>query len=633
MKNIVSARNCCLAMAIAMMIGIVSCDDNNTPPVEKPETLITNKTPTIYLAGDSTVKTYNDSQYIGGWGQYLGYFLSDGVTVVNAANGGRSSRSFINEGRLYNIKNNTYSFSENDRKSIEDVIKAGDFLFIQFGHNDDDTNKGTYSTLFDRMVPLGTPDSKGVYPVTAPSDEAKMENTYLPQEYIDHNSQENVTNAYSTIKTYGDTYFSYDCGGTYKWYLKQYIDFAREKGAIPVLVTPVARVAFNSDGTLRDGAGRHGDNFAYVEAVRQLAKEEDCLLIDNFAYTKTLVETATKDYADFLMALVPNDLTGKWPTGYDNAYNNPDAGFQKIEATHYNKYGAYLTAAYVADSIISSKTKRETHQNDSEYFTFANHVRRIPSTYIDPSNRISKTKIAALEGLYTNVNATNPNRTYPDPAAVVAKINEVCTGTVTGENYLQYQEKCNKALVLYNGLNYDDRSAVTNYSTLTQYIAEVEKQITAHRPTPTSTVVFNASDVATGTITSTVTSGDFKIVGASGKAITVSATSTKFEVNGESITTTNGVSMGGGAAFGTSRYIEFTTTGACTVTVVAKSSGGDNRTVNLVSAAATSKVITTFAANTGVSVTSQNLTEARTYQIGSAGSGIWIYYVLIEYFD
>ena len=597
-------------------------------------TLPTDKTPTIYLAGDSTVKTYNESQYIGGWGQYLNYFLSNDVTVVNAANGGRSSRSFINEGRLYNIENNTYSFSENNRKSIEDVIKAGDFLFIQFGHNDDDTNKGTYSTLYDRMVPLGTPDGDGIYPVTAPSDEAKMANTYLPQEYIDHNSQDNVTKAYNTIKTYGDTYFSYDCGGTYKWYLKQYIDFARGKGAIPVLVTPVARVAFNNDGTLRDGPGRHGDNFAYVQAVRQLAQEEDCLLIDNFAYTKTLVETATKNYADFLMALVPNDMTGAWPTGYDNAYNNTDAGFQKIEATHYNKYGAYLTAAYVADSILSSISDKETHQSDGEYFTFADYVLKTPAAYVDPSNRISKTKVAALEGLYTRVNATNPDRTYPDPAVVVAKINEVCTGTVDGDNYLEYQEKCDEALALYNGLNYDDRSAVSNYSKLTQYIAAVEAQIKAHRPVATSTVVFNASNVATGTITSTITSGDFKIVGADGKAITVSAVSTTFEVNGENITTSKGLSMGGAATFGSSRYIEFTTTKACTVTVVAKSgSATDDRTVNLVSAANTSKVITTFAANAGVSVTSQDLTAAGTYQIGSAGSGVWIYYILIEYFD
>ena len=636
----------CLAMAVAMVFGIVGCNDNDNdgnngkddgndaPGTTQGSTwLPTNKTPTIYLAGDSTVKTYNEAQYIGGWGQYLNYFLSDEVTVANAANGGRSSRSFINEGRLYNIENNTYSFSENNRKSIEDVIKAGDFLFIQFGHNDDDTNKGTYSTLYDRMVPLGTPDENGVYPVTAPSDEAKMANTYLPQEYIDHNSQDNVTKAYNTIKTYGDTYFSYDCGGTYKWYLKQYVDFARSKDAIPVLVTPVARVAFNSDGTLKGGAGRHGDNFAYVQAVRQLAKEEDCLLIDNFAYTKNLVETATNAYADYLMAIVPNDLTGTWPTDYDNTYNNVSAGFQKIEATHYNKYGAYLTAAHVADSILSSVADKETHKNDGEYFTFASHVLKTPSTYIDPSNRISKTKVTALESLYANVNATNPDRTYPDPAAVVAKITEVCTGTVTGENYLEYQEKCNAALALYNGLNYDDRGAVTNYATLTQYIAEVEKQVAAHRPVATSTVVFDASDVATGEITSTVTSGDFKIVGASGKAINVTATQNTFEINGNNITTTNGLSMGGSATFGTSRYIEFTTTKACTVTVVAKSSGSDDRTVNLVSAAATGKVLTTFEAKAGVSVTSQNLTEAGTYQIGSSNKGIWIYYVLIEYFD
>ena len=59
----------------------------------------TNKPTTIYLAGDSTVKTYENEQYIAGWGQYLDLFLGDDVKVVNAAQGGRSSRSFINEGR------------------------------------------------------------------------------------------------------------------------------------------------------------------------------------------------------------------------------------------------------------------------------------------------------------------------------------------------------------------------------------------------------------------------------------------------------------------------------------------------------------------------------------------------------
>ena len=117
-------------------------------PTPTPEPTLTpenpntgDKTPTIYLAGDSTVKTYEDSQYIGGWGQFFDTFLNENIEVINCAQGGRSARSFINEGRLININDSEfkYSFSQNDGKSIEDCIKSGDYLFIQFGHNDDDT--------------------------------------------------------------------------------------------------------------------------------------------------------------------------------------------------------------------------------------------------------------------------------------------------------------------------------------------------------------------------------------------------------------------------------------------------------------------------------------------------------------
>ena len=74
---------------------------------------------------------------------------------------------------------------------------------------------------------------------------------------------------------YGDSFYSYDCGGTYKWYLTQYIETAREVGAIPVLVTPVSRLYYTNDGTIKP----HHDstdtttgtlvteNNAYVEAV------------------------------------------------------------------------------------------------------------------------------------------------------------------------------------------------------------------------------------------------------------------------------------------------------------------------------------------------------------------------------
>jgi lysophospholipase L1-like esterase len=78
----------------------------------------------IVIIGDSTVMTYDSARYYpqAGWGQMLGYFFKRGaVTIDNKAIGGRSSRSFYEEGRW---------------AGIVPTLKAGDFVFIQFGHND-----------------------------------------------------------------------------------------------------------------------------------------------------------------------------------------------------------------------------------------------------------------------------------------------------------------------------------------------------------------------------------------------------------------------------------------------------------------------------------------------------------------
>ena len=81
----------------------------------------------IFIAGDSTAQTYREDRdgLIKGWGQMLPLFLSDKVKVENRAIGGRSTKSFIAEGRW--------------EKLIADV-KPGDYVFIQFGHNDASTN-------------------------------------------------------------------------------------------------------------------------------------------------------------------------------------------------------------------------------------------------------------------------------------------------------------------------------------------------------------------------------------------------------------------------------------------------------------------------------------------------------------
>jgi len=79
-------------------------------------------TPTIYLASDSTVQTYGAAQAPQqGWGQRIAEFFTADVKFVNKAIGGRSSKSFIDEGRL---------------DEIVGLLAPGDYLFAQWGIND-----------------------------------------------------------------------------------------------------------------------------------------------------------------------------------------------------------------------------------------------------------------------------------------------------------------------------------------------------------------------------------------------------------------------------------------------------------------------------------------------------------------
>ena len=585
------------------------------------------KTPTIYLAGDSTVKTYEDDQYIAGWGQYLSFFFDEEIKVVNAAHGGRSSRSFINEGRLYNIDDPDYSykFSQNGGRSIEDCIKEGDFLFIQFGHNDDASKLSNYSTIFDRMVPLGEPDANGIYPTTPAT---KISTDTLPDEYISAATDAEEANALAEIAKYGSEYYAYNSGGTYKWYLKQYIDFARSVGAIPVLVTPVARVKF-SGSEIIGGAGLHGANFAYVQAVRQLAEEENCLLIDLFAESKTILETATKEYANYLMALKPNDLTGTWPAGYDGAYGNTDAGYTGIEATHYNKYGAFLQAAKVVELLQMTGYKEVAN---GEYFNFTGHILDNPKEFIDPSNLMSKSTVASIEDLFSVIDVTNPNRTYADPNEVVNMIDDLAAlGSVTAENHLELLEICEEIRAKYDALNVDDIGLVINLSVLEQYEKDITDMIIACRPDPIKTVIFNADTLGQESYTSAVVENGFTIVGTADKKMDKKSAKVTFTYASETYTTTYGLSVGGSAKFGSYRYVSFNVEGPCTVTIAVKSSGTDARVLNIVNSG--NAVVGSYEAGTSVTVSSVDITEAGTYSVGSAGSGMYIFAIIIEYFE
>lgn len=78
---------------------------------------------TVFIAGDSTAQTYTQERhgYIRGWGQMLPLYLTDDVQVINHAMGGRSTKSFIAEGRW---------------EKLLAQVQKGDYVFIQFGHND-----------------------------------------------------------------------------------------------------------------------------------------------------------------------------------------------------------------------------------------------------------------------------------------------------------------------------------------------------------------------------------------------------------------------------------------------------------------------------------------------------------------
>lgn len=209
---------------------------------------------TLFLAGDSTVTDQEEGGYpYAGWGQMLQMFFKHDVAVSNHAMSGRSSKSFMNEARL---------------DAIWNEIKPQDFLFIQFGHNDQKPGEGRFA----------------------------------------------------------------DPATTYPENLKRYIDGARERDAIPVLVTSVHRRYYEADGTLRD---THGD---YLSAVRKLAAEESVPLIDLADKTKALFEQ-----------LGPEGTKNLFMWGAPGEFMNFPAGVE--DNTHFQERGGIEIAKLVVEEI------------------------------------------------------------------------------------------------------------------------------------------------------------------------------------------------------------------------------------------------------------------------------------------
>ena len=186
---------------------------------------------TVHYIGDSTVARNNIHSYPQtGMSQGLGLYLKEAVTVRSYAKNGRSTKSFLDEGRF---------------AAVEQAMKPGDFLFIQFGHNDEKDDPARHTD----------PD------------------TTFPQNLL------------------------------------LFIRAARERGAKPVLVTPIARRLFDSAGNFRPGS--HG---AYPDAVRRLAEAENVALVDLTAATESFLEQLGDEPSKPLF-MWPKDNTHLKPEG------------------------------------------------------------------------------------------------------------------------------------------------------------------------------------------------------------------------------------------------------------------------------------------------------------------------------
>lgn len=180
--------------------------------------------PALFVAGDSTAAPSPKEGQQGWATPFADYFDASGVDVINAARGGRSSRTFITEGHWERLVVN---------------IRPGDFVLIQFGHND--------AGALNEEPPGSTRPlrARGTIPGIGEETQA-IDNV--------------ITGRHEIVHSFG-------------WYLRKMIADARERGATPVLLSLTLRNRW-SDGRIECGSGD------YRRWIAQVAKSTGVQFID-----------------------------------------------------------------------------------------------------------------------------------------------------------------------------------------------------------------------------------------------------------------------------------------------------------------------------------------------------------------
>src|SRR6266849_2440104 len=154
----------------------------------------------LFVVGDSTAN--NNANGAQGWGDpFISYFDEKKINVLNRARGGRSSRTFITEGLWDKV------LSE---------MKKGDFVLIQFGHND-------AGAINDASRARGSLRGTG-------EETQEIDNL--------------LTKKHEVVHTYG-------------WYMHKYVADTKAKGATPIILSPIPRKIWK-DGKVVRASGDYG---------------------------------------------------------------------------------------------------------------------------------------------------------------------------------------------------------------------------------------------------------------------------------------------------------------------------------------------------------------------------------------
>lgn len=308
----------------------------------------------IFIVGDSTACIYgSDDNYAApraGWGMYLQQYIDDGkAEVVDLAISGRSSKSFT---------------VEDEYKTLLNDMDKGDYLIIQFGHNDAKKTK--------------------------PED--------LANRYTDPN---------------GDK----DTDGSFKNSLyKNYVKVAEEKGANPILLTPIVRRSFDEQGKVEDTHGIYDDD------VRELATELQVPLVDANKITEAMY----------------NELGFDGTAMYHAIYKDTEKGNKGHDDTHLNHFGADKVACAIAGEL-------EKVNGIGNFVTFKNStpnsVTRAEFTY-EIVRLIGKDYAGKAESCFPDVDVLDIDTTAISTAKKLGIVNGDDKGNFNPNKAISFQEMC-----------------------------------------------------------------------------------------------------------------------------------------------------------------------------------------------